>query len=211
MSDYSAILDLFPEGELKNRILELLEAAFSISQKTPVIGFHHRFYVPGWIGLIQESVVEKKMNRFVEQPYYKNMNFYEFGNWFSLGSKEVADLQIKSKELYNTDVDEYTKQCNAINTLYMMLLNLWIDSCPEVATYCNQAYTENTLISPAGLMHKNLCTFLKPIGFKESEAKSSSGKRFIEDVKGGLYFIAGYLINILLLAGIFGLGSLIFG
>ncbi len=92
-----------------------------------------------------------------------------------------------------------------------MLLNSWVDCCPEVATYCNQQYTQDTMISPAGLMYKNLCVNLKPLGFKEGEAKSSSGKSFVEDVKGGLYMIAGYVLNCLLLAAIFGLGSLIFG
>lgn len=93
----------------------------------------------------------------------------------------------------------------------MLLLNCWIDCCPEVATYCNQDYIENTKISPAGIMYKNLSANLKQIGFKKSEGKSKSGKSFVEDVKGGLYYIAGYILNILIFAAIFGLGSLIFG
>ncbi len=209
--DYSEILNLFQDKELSEKILELLKAGVEISQKEPVIGFHHSFYVPGWIGFIQETIVEKKMNKFVELPFYHDKNYYEFGNWFSIGSKEVAEMLVKSKETYNTSDELYEKQCMAINNLYTMLLNSWVDCCPEVATYCNQQYTQDTMISPAGLMYKNLCVNLKPLGFKEGEAKSSSGKSFVEDVKGGLYMIAGYVLNCLLLAAIFGLGSLIFG
>ena len=69
MSDYSNILNLFSDQELKNHIETLLVATEEISKKERVSGFHHSFYVPGWIGLIQQSIVEKKMNKFVVQPF----------------------------------------------------------------------------------------------------------------------------------------------
>ena len=75
MSDYSNILNLFPDQELKNRIETILVATEEISKKERVFGFHQRFYVPGWIGLIQQSIVENKMNKFVVQPFYDEKNY----------------------------------------------------------------------------------------------------------------------------------------
>lgn len=97
MSDYSNILNLFPDQELKNRIETILVATEEISKKERVSGFHHRFYVPGWIGLIQQSIVENKMNKFVVQPFYDEKNYYEYGDWLIEQSKTIAELQVKNK------------------------------------------------------------------------------------------------------------------
>ena len=63
------ILLLFPDGMLKNNLRELIVANDSLANKEPVYGFHYKFYVPGWIGFIQECVVESKMQKFNEKEY----------------------------------------------------------------------------------------------------------------------------------------------
>lgn len=209
MSDYSNILNLFSDQEIKSHIESILVATEEVAKKERVSGFHHSFYVPGWIGLIQQSIVEKKMDKFVTQPFYGGKNYFEYADWLIEQSKTIADLQVKFKPEGENIDDTYENQCGAIRKLFNLALNEWIDVCPEVALYCNKKYTENTLISAAGIVQNAYTENLKSIGYVVLPSKSD--KKFTDEIKGGLYFIAGYILNILILAAIFGLGSLIFG
>lgn len=208
MSDYSNILNLFPDQELKNRIETILVATEEISKKERVSGFHHLFYVPGWIGLIQQSIVENKMNKFVVQPFYDEKNYYEYGDRLIEQSKTIAELQVKNKPEGDSVDEAYENQCAAIRKLFNLALDVWIDVCPEIALYCNHKYTEKTLISAAGIEQNAYEENLKPMGYVVTPSKSD--RKFTDDVKDGFYYIAGYILNILILAAIFGLGSLIF-
>mgnify|MGYP007106396457 CR=1 FL=1 len=71
---------MFPEREMKDKLNDIIIAINELSQKTPVVGFHHSFYVPGWIGFFQLMAVESKMNKFASQPFCRNMNYFEFGS-----------------------------------------------------------------------------------------------------------------------------------
>lgn len=205
----SEILELYQDLELKSKVEELLDACTAVMQKEPVYGFHHRFYVPGVIGLVQQFIVEKKMNEFVCKPFYKDQNYFEFGSLFD-SSKGVCEMLVQSKEKYSTDDELYSKQCETLIKVYELLLTSWVRSCPEIATYCNHKYTEDTLISVAGIFNLTLSENLKQIGYVESEKQSESGGNFKKEMQGVFYQIAGYFLNCLLLALVFGLGSLIF-
>ena len=209
MSDYSNILDLFSDQEIKSHIETILVATEEVAKKERVSGFHHSFYVPGWIGLIQQSIVENKMDKFVAQPFYGGKNYFEYADWLIEQSKTIAELQVKYKPEGENIDDTYENQCGTIRKLFNLALNEWIDVCPEVALYCNKKYTENTLISAAGIVQNAYTENLKSIGYVV--LPSQSDKKFTDEIKGGLYFIAGYILNVLILAAIFGLGSLIFG
>lgn len=209
MSEYSDILGLFSDPELKNRIESILVATDAISKKESVSGFHHRYYVPGWIGLIQQSIVEKKMNKFALQPFYGEKHYLEYADWLIDQSKTVAELQVKYRPEGDRVDDSYEKQCKVIRKLFSYALNVWIDACPEVALYCNREYTENTLISAAGIVQNAYEKNLKPVGYYV--IKSKSDRKFTDEIKGGFYYIAGYILNVLIVAAIFGIGSLIFG
>ena len=54
------ILSLFDDQELRKHVESVLDATEDISKKERVSDFHHCFYIPDWIGLIQQSIVEKK-------------------------------------------------------------------------------------------------------------------------------------------------------
>ena len=81
MNNVNNILDMYPEREMKDKLNDIIIAINELSQKTPVVGFHHSFYVPGWIGFFQLMAVESKMNKFASQPFCRNMRTI-FNLWF---------------------------------------------------------------------------------------------------------------------------------
>lgn len=203
---------MFPEREMKDKLNDIIVVIDELSHKTPVVGFHHSFYVPGWIGFFQLMFVESKMNKFASQSFCRNMNYFEFGNWVINKSKEIADIQ---KGIAIDDPQMTKSQNDAIIRVFKVLAALWMNYLPEVSTYHSIKYTENTLISPAGLVYKGLEDNLKDLGYEQSDDSDDSGhsskSSVKDDAKGCLYSIVGYILNILLLAAIFGLLGAIFG
>lgn len=200
---------MFPEREMKDKLNDIIIVINELSEKTPVVGFHHSFYVPGWIGFFQIMAVESKMNKFASQSFCRNMNFYEFGDWIINKSKEIADLQ---KGTTTDDLQMTQSQNEAIIRVFNVLTALWMNFLPEVSTYHSIKYSENTLISPAGMVYKGLEENLKDLGYEQTDDSGHNSKSSVKDeAKGCLYSMAGYILNILLLASIFGLLGAIFG
>ena len=209
MNSFNNILDMFPTREMKDKINDIIVVINELSQKTPVVGFHHSFYVPGWIGFFQIMAVESKMNKFTSQSFCRNLNYFEFGDWIIDKSKEIAELQ---KGMTTDDTQMTQSQNEAIIRVFKVLAALWMNYLPEVSTYHSIKYTENTLISPAGMVYKGLEENLKELGYEQSDDSEHASKSSVkDDAKGCLYSIAGYIMNILLLAAIFGLLGAIFG
>ena len=209
MNSFNNILDMFPTREMKDKINDIIVVINELSQKTPVVGFHHSFYVPGWIGFFQIMAVESKMNKFASQTFCRNMNYFEFGDWIINKAKEIAELQ---KGMKTDDTQMTQSQNEAIIRVFKVLAALWMNYLPEVSTYHSIKYTENTLISPAGMVYKGLEENLKELGYEQSDDSERASKSSMkDDAKGCLYSIAGYILNILLLAAIFGLLGAIFG
>ena len=209
MNSFNNILDMFPKREMKDKINDIIVVINELSQKTPVVGFHHSFYVPGWIGFFQIMAVESKMNKFASQTFCRNMNYFEFGDWIINKSKEIVDLQ---KEMTTDDTQLAQSQNEAIIRVFKVMTALWMNFLPEVSTYHSIKYTENTLISPAGMVYKGLEENLKDLGYEAGDDSGQASKSSVKDeAKGCLYSIAGYILNILLLAIIFGILGAIFG
>ena len=209
MNSFNNILDMFPSMEMKEKINDIIVVIDELSHKTPVVGFHHSFYVPGWIGFFQLMFVESKMNKFASQPFCRNMNYFEFGDWIINKSKEIVDLQ---KEMTTDDTQLAQSQNEAIIRVFKVMTALWMNFLPEVSTYHSIKYTENTLISPAGMVYKGLEENLKDLGYEAGDDSGQASKSSVKDeAKGCLYSIAGYILNILLLAIIFGILGAIFG
>lgn len=200
---------MFPEREMKDKLNDIIIAINELSQKTPVVGFHHSFYVPGWIGFLQLMAVESKMNKFASQPFCRKTNYFAFGDWIINKSKEIADLQ---KRTVSDDQQMAQSQNEAIIRVFKVITALWMNYLPEVSTYHRIKYIENALISPAGMVYKGLEDNLKDLGYGQSDDSSHESKSRVKDeTKGCLYSIAGYILNILLLAAIFSLLGAIFG
>lgn len=167
------ILSQFPDGDLKNIMQELIVANESLANKEPVYGFHHKFYVPGWIGFIQECIVESKMQKFNKKIFYAGKGYIDFVNW--IGDK--ADAVAKC--------------------------------CPEIATYCNFDFNENTKISPIGWIHYKLASTLQKFEYPQFDS-SSSKSSVVAVMKAQGYYIIGYILNVVILVCVFGIIGAIF-
>lgn len=115
---------MFPERDMKDKLNDIIIAINKLSQKTPVVGFHHSFYVPGWIGFFQLMAVESKMNKFASQPFCRNMNYFEFGDLIINKSKEIADLQ---KRTASDDQQTAQSQNEAIIRVFKVITALWMN------------------------------------------------------------------------------------
>lgn len=209
MENKKDIVELFSSQEMKNKVEDIIRVIDELSQKTPVIGLHYRFYVPGWIGAIQQSVVEGKMAKVGKQPFCNNMNYFEFGDWIIQISNELVKLYSENK---GNDEEQNKEQAEAIIRLCTVLAALWTNCYPEISTYCNIKYDENTLISAAGLVYEGLKENLKSLGYEENEEpKRNTGMNLGGEFKSMLYRLVGMFLNILILAAIFGVIEAIFG
>ena len=115
MDNLNNVLDLFPSREMKDQLNDIIRVINDISNKRPIVGFHHSFYVPGWIGIIQTTIVESKMNKFASSTFYRNMNYYEFGDWII--NKSRNSLSFKMERLLMTN----KQNCHRMKLLYVFL------------------------------------------------------------------------------------------
>ena len=205
MDDYSIELEQFSSKELKDKVTEIVTAINKLSKKIPVVGFHPKFYIPGWIGFFQLINAESKMESFASKEFCNGMDYKDFGIWIGSMADEVVELYEK-EETENLEL-----QHEIIVGLFHCLLNVWIKCCPEVSTHCNIEYENNTKISLAGLINKRLEYKLSSFGYNKGKETEIS---FTEDLKGCLgdtvYKLLGIIINVLTLVIIAGLIDLIF-
>lgn len=208
MENIDNILDLFPSKDMNDKLNDIISIINDISTKRPIVGFHHSFYIPGWIGFIQTMIVERNMNKFANTEYCRNMNYYEFGDWIINTSKEIAEIH---KGTISDNIELAKSQNDAIIRIFEVLTALWINYLPEISTYHSIEYSDNTLISPAAMVYKGVKENLIALGYVNyNERENASRSNFKNDVKGYLYGIAGYFINIILLITILGLLGTIF-
>ena len=200
------ILLLFPDGMLKNNLRELTVANDSLANKEPVYGFHHKFYVPGWIGLIQEWVVESKMQKFDQSEFYAGKGYIEFLNWIVDKAEAVANSY---SEIENVDDGKTATRKEIIVTVFDSIIENWAKCCPEIATYCNLDFGSNTKISPIGWIHYKFASTLQIFGYPQFDSTPSNSS-FASEMKAQGYWIIGYILNAIILACVFGIIGAIF-
>ena len=200
------ILSQFPDGDLKNIMQELIVANDSLANKEPVYGFHHKFYVPGWIGFIQECIVESKMQKFDKQVFYAGKGYIDFINW--IGDKADAVAKCYS-EIENMDEAKSTVCKKLIVAIFDSTIDNWAKCCPEIATYCNFDFNENTKISPIGWIHYKLASILQKFEYPQFDSSSSKGSA-VSVMKAQGYYIIGYILNVIILACVLGIIGAIF-
>lgn len=199
--------------EAKEKLNEIYEAMETLSHKQPVSGFHHRFYVPGWIGCIQWFIVSSKMDKWCRQPFYKEKNYYEFADW-------IGDIAHSLHDYLNNpetkERDDYKQHSNDIVSAVHILMYTWAECSPEVASFTDRDYRDETTgqgykVSIGFLLNKRLEEEIgKPSNVAETTTKTSGWKDFKEEAKSYGYMIAGWFINIVIFALIAGLISAIF-
>lgn len=214
MDNIQEIINSIQEIEAKKRMNNIYEAMEAMSHKQPATGFHHRFYVPGWIGSIQCLIVSSKMDKWCKQPFYNEKNYYEFADWIGESAHLFHDYLQKPEVKCRED---YDKHSNDIVTIIHMLLLMWVECSPEVASFTDRDYHDELTgqdykVSIAYLLNKMVESEIgKPDRMQnEGSAKASGWQDFKEEAKSFGYMIAGYLINILIFALIAGIISAIF-
>lgn len=195
------ILSQFPDGDLKNNIQELIVANDSLGNKEPVYGFHHKFYVPGWIGFIQECIVESKMQKFNKKIFYAGKGYINFANWVVDKADAVAKCY---SEIENMNEEKSSICKKLIVAIFDSIVDNWAKCCPEVATFCNIDFGGNTKISPLGFVHYKLASALQNFGYPQFDSNTSKSS-FISEMKAQGYYIIGYILNVIILACIFGI------
>jgi len=195
------IVLLFPDGMLKNNLRELIVANDSLANKEPVYGFHHKFYVPGWIGLIQEWVVESKMQKFNGKEFYAGKGYIDFVNWLVDKAEAVANCYSEIEDLDEGKVAVCKK---LIVTIFDSTIEKWANCCPEIATYCNVDFGDNTKISLIGWIHYKLASILQNFKYSKFDANHSESN-FVSEMKAQGYYIFGYILNAIIFACVFGI------
>lgn len=198
-------LSVFHNEELKSRLTELVDACIELSQRTPVVGFHHRFYVPGFIGFIQEKIVENKINKWESQIFYKDKNYEEFGSWIVDITTKVVKLHLDEKPIEDNgaDLTIYNAQSQVIIELTHILLNVWSDCAPEVANTPNRIVKDKFIKSLYGIIYNEAAVELNKIGFRRPPVSKSSEPGCLGELRVLGIRILGYIINIILFSLIF--------
>ena len=213
MENVQEIIGSIHENEIKEKMKELYEAMEVLSHKQPVTGFHHRFYVPGWIGSIQWLIVSSKMDKWCKQPFYKEMNYYEFADWIGDTSHVLHDYLNNPETKGRVDYEQHS---NEIVSAVYMLMYMWAECSPEVSSFTDRDYLDEATgqeykVSIGYLLNKRLEDEVgKPSLATHTTVKSSVWNNIKEDAKSYGYLIAGGLINLVIFLLIVGLISAIF-
>ena len=197
-------LSIFQDGDLKETLDEIVNASIELSQRTPVVGFHHRFYVPGWIGFIQETIVNKNMHKWRSEVFYKGKTYDEFMFWMISSSEKLCELQISSKPANYMDEEDmqlYKQRKKAIVDTVDDLIKVWSSVAPEVVFQRNLKGDEDGPISPYKFVCDNVALALEDLGYpKPYVSKNTGGCR--AEMRELFYRVAGMFINCLTLAAI---------
>ena len=188
-----------------------LNTLTSVLRKQPqYIGFNHKFYVPGWVGFIQESIVESKMNKAAEKPIYDGKGYYACADKII----ELVDGACKAKK---ESVDNFEKNNQDEESLQILssasdALDAWIDIYPEIAFWMNRKIDDKYITNAVGIIQGNLRESMSTImDIPKDNFKSKSNSSFGSEMKAMGNQILGMICNVILFAAIFGLLGAIFG
>ena len=198
-------LSVFHNEELKCLLTELVDACNELSQRTPVFGLDFRFYIPGWIGFVQEKIVENRFSKFENKVFYKDKNYVEFANWVVDTTSKIVELHLANKPIETEDVsaNEYNSQTQIIVGLTHAVLDAWARCAPEVANTPNRIVKEKYLKSLYRIVYNEAAVELNKIGFRRPPVSKSSEPGCLGELRVLGIRILGYIINIILFSLIF--------
>lgn len=189
-------INAFSEKE-QEKLLEIIKAIEDLSSRAPITGFHHKFYIPGWIEIFQLDSVGRKMRKVAEKPFYNGKSYYEFANWILTMANQLSDLHLQTKpKTDGEDLKKYKEQSDFIIKLIMILIESWTHCYPEIATIINRKLDDNTMISLAGILYHSSKELLAPIG-KMNISKGAMDTSFTEEFKGCFQQMLGIICNVI--------------
>lgn len=194
----------------KKYLAELDELTATLEKKPQIVGFVHRFFVPGWIGFIQECIVESRMSKAAKRPIYKGLNYYECGDKIIELTQKACDARKQSdnfKEKENDNMDNIS----ILNSSFRAI-DAWANIYPEIAYWMNRQVNDSHVTCALGIVQENVKSSLSEIIELPAEKKNHKpNSSFIRDMKvmGGQ--IAAMFCNVLVFAAIASLIGAIFG
>lgn len=194
----------------KKYLAELDELTATLEKMPQTVGFIHRFFVPGWIGFIQEGIVESKMSKVTKQPIHKGLNYYECGD-------KIAELTQKACEARKQSEDFHEKENDNMDNLSIVnssfrAIDAWANIYPEIACWMNRQVNDNYVTCALGIVQENVkCSLSDIIELPAEKRNHKPNSSFMRDMKAMGGQIAAMFCNILVFAAIASLIGAIFG
>lgn len=194
----------------KKYLAELDELTATLEKRPQTVGFVHRFFVPGWIGFIQECIIENKMSKAAKQPIHKGLNYYECGD-------KIVELTRKACEARKQSENFHEKENNNIDNLSIVnssfrAIDAWANIYPEIAYWMDRQVNGSYVTCALGIVQENVKCSLSEIVELPSEKKNHKpNSTFMRDMKAMGGQIAAMFCNILVFAAIASLIGAIFG
>lgn len=180
-----------------------------LSQKPQTVGFVHKFFVPGWIGFIQECFVENKMSKAAKQPIYNGLGYYECGD-------RIIELVSNACKARKESNDEFTKSNDDVNNLRIFssaanAIEAWTNVYPEIAYWMNRKVGDKYVTNALGVIQGNVKESISTIMDVPAERISNKSSSFTGEMKAMGGQIAAMFCNILVFVAIVGILSTILG
>lgn len=194
----------------KKYLTELNELTATLERKPQTVGFVPRFFVPGWIGFIQECIVESKMSKVVKQPIHNGLNYYECGDKIAELTQKACEARKLSEDFHGRENDN--KDNLSIFNSSFRAIDAWANIYPEIAYWMNKRVNDNYVTCAFGIVQEKVKSSLSDIIELPSEKKNfKQNSSFMREMKAKGGQLAAMFCNIIvflivatLLAAIFG-------
>lgn len=191
-------------------LVELDELATALEKRPQTVGFVYRFFIPGWIGFIQECIVESKMSKAAKQPIHKGLNYFECGDKIAELTQKACEARKQSDDFHEKENDN--RDNIAILNSSFRAIDAWANIYPEIAYWMNRQVNDNYVTCALGLLQENVKKSLSEIIELPAEKKNHKpNSSFMRDIKSMGGQIAAMFCNILVFATIVSLFSALFG
>lgn len=191
-------------------LVELDELATALEKRPQTVGFVYRFFIPGWIGFIQECIVESKMSKAAKQTIHKGLNYFECGDKIAELTQKACEARKQSDDFHEKENDN--RDNIAILNSSFRAIDAWANIYPEIAYWMNRQVNDNYVTCALGLLQENVKKSLSEIIELPAEKKNHKpNSSFMRDIKSMGGQIAAMFCNILVFATIVSLFSALFG
>lgn len=196
--------------EYEKYLRELDELTNAMSRRPQTVGFVHKFFVPGWIGFIQECVVEHKMSKAAKLPIYNNLDYLQCADKI-VELTANACIAITESAEFNGKDNENPKHL-AVLASVSKAIEAWVNIYPEIAYWMNQKIDDQHITCVLGIMEDSIKNSLSSImEVSKDIVKSKSNSSFGQEMKAMGNQILAMICNILVFAAIASLIGAIFG
>lgn len=194
----------------KDYINELDSLTSALKKQPQFVGFNHKFYVPGFIGFIQEWIVESKMNKVARTPIYNGKGYYACADKIM----KLVDGACKSKKesAENFEKNNQDPESLQILTSASNALEAWVEIYPEIAYWMNRKINDRYITNAFGVIQGNIRESMSTImDIPKDNFRPKYKTSFGSQMKSMGNQVLGMICNVILFALIIVLFATIFG